>query len=469
MSDLPGERDGNQNKSVIESKEKVYSQEIWNGMLILSEKLRIFRVLKLEFRDFLRFNRACRYIASRTIKSLEKLKSPVKADDFSLSASRLAKAARICPSSGLRDKIEIEMLKRTAGLDTSTLNWDIVFPESKPRKIQKGIILKRPQSEREKGVLFVSFEGQWLRLFRHADIGKLARDYFLILAPTWSPPHDLPFLLAAKEWPGGLFHILSNLEDIPAFQRIAPNAVTIPLQSSNWVNADLFKPDNTTEKRFDIVMLANFAAYKRHFLLFKALRNMPSSTRVVLLGRRMDGRTADTVTSEAAFYGVENRITLLAGLPDEKLVEALRSAKISLILSGNEGSCVAVVESMFADVPVGVFADAIIGSKVYINNDTGRLLIKKDLAAQLTEFIHEYDRYCPRKWVLENDVSCIGSTGIMNSIIKAKALEWGEDWTTDIAVHHWRPNPKYLHETDAINMRDAYADFAANYGIPILQ
>lgn len=397
-----------------------------------------------------------RFVASRRDESL------VHATELNV------RAARICPDPALLRRLEHSLASSVDRLYHTPLDWEALAPESKSTQIAKGIILKRPISPREKGVLLISFEVQWLRLFRHAHIHRLAQDYHLVLAPSWSPPHDLAFLIASRMWPGRFFTLLSNFNDIPAFKRIAPNVEPVPLLASSWVHPEIFDVSEPAEKEYDIVILANFAAYKRHFLLFRALRDMRPDTKVLLLGKSMNGRTPETIMDEARAYGVADRVTIKPGLPDAEMVRAFRSAKIALMLSGNEGSCVAVVESMFADIPIGLFEDAIIGSKAYINEHTGRLLKHHNLGRQLEEFIAEHDRYSPRQWVLDNNISCWGSTRILHDALRTNTLEWGEEWTLDIVPHHWRPNPTYVREEDLECNRSAYARFERDYGCSLL-
>ena len=418
--------------------------------------------------NFARFNGGCRYFASRLLEGRDRFQTVQTANETALSASRLARAARICPSSRALHRLEVKLRSRIARLDPAALDWDTVFPYSKPREIRKGIILKKPVDSREKGVLLIAFEDHWLRLLRYADLDKLAHDYHLVLGPTWSPPHDLPFLLAARMWPSTLFHLISSFNDIPAFQRLADNLVTVPLLSSSWVDPELFSAKKSVEKEFDIVMLANFATYKRHFLLFDALREMPDSTRVLLLGKPLEGRTEETIKAEADLYGVADRITIRRGLPDEEMVRAMRSAKVSVIMSGNEGSCVAVVEAMFADLPAGLMENAIVGSKAYVNERTGCLFKDKHLGRQLSAFVACYDRFSPREWVLRNHVSYVGSTTVLNNAIREAALAQGEKWTRDICEHHWRPNPTHVTDRDALEMREAYDKFETAYGVSLI-
>ena len=422
----------------------------------------------LQLKDFARFNPICRWLAAGTIEFRDVVSPPRHADECARSVTNLARAARICPLPARRDMLERKMRLRIKQLDPSRLNWDSIFPHSRPREIRKGVILKKPVSKREKGVLFIAFEDHWLRLLRYVDLEKLHRRYHLVLAPTWSPPHDLPFMLAARMWPGALFHIMSAVIDQPVFARLADNLVSIPLISSNWVDPEVFEGSEPVAKEFDIVMLANFAVYKRHWLLFSVLRNLPPATEVLLLGRGWEGRTAETIMAEARAFGAADRITMKEGLSDADLVRAIKSAKVSLIFSGNEGACVAVVETMFADVPVGLFADAIIGSKAYVNEHTGRLLTRRGLAAQLQEFIENHEQYHPRQWVMENGVSFVNSTKILNEGIRDAVLKLGEEWTTDILPHQWRPNPTYVSDETCAEMRPCYDEFERDFDLPLI-
>lgn len=421
---------------------------------------------RLTLWNYLRFSYSTRLLTSAGILTWIRL---FAARANAIGRARFAqRAARICPSPTLLRALEKTLIRDIARIEPTDREWDRLCSNTGPTEIAKALILKQPISSVEKGVLFISFETHWMRLLRHADLDRLARDYHLVLAPTWSPPHDIPFLYAARRWPGRLFHLLSSFDDIPAFMRIAPQCQHVPLLSSSWVHPDFFDTSEPVAKEFDIVILANFANYKRHFLLFRALRSMRRDTRVLLLGRRMDGRTAETIMTEARAYGVADRITMKPGLPDREMVRALRSAKVSLMLSGNEGSCVAIVESMFADIPVGLFADAIIGSKAFINDHTGLLLTNRNLGRQLENFIDRHEQYSPRQWVLDNSVSCHHSSRLLNDAIRRKALEWGELWTTDIAALHWRPNPTYVYEDDLRLNAPAYEDFPRTYGCSLL-
>ena len=241
----------------------------------------------------------------------------------------------------------------------------------------------------------------------------------------------------------------------------------IPLLASNWVNADNYHPVPYEQKDIDILMIANFGAYKRHHALFRALRNMPQSVRVRLIGTYNGERTSQVLMAEARSYGVEKRFELLESTSDENVLDSLVRSKISLILSRREGSCVAVVESFFANTPVGIYHDAVIGSRRYINEHTGRFLQHDNLAEQLMEFIANARHYAPRKWALENRIDCQGSTTVLNGILKKHALANGCEWTQDIAAHHWRPDPLLVNPSDLARMRPDVEDIQKRFGVRI--
>ena len=214
-------------------------------------------------------------------------------------------------------------------------------------------------------------------------------------------------------------------------------------------------------------MLANFGKYKRHFALFKALKQMPESLRIVLIGQRNGNRTREVLLNEARLYGVENRFELWENANDSEVLNALSRSKTSVILSLREGSCVAVVESLFADTPVALFKNAEVGSRIFINNETGRFLENKDVGLQLYDFIKNANKYNPRKWAMENKIHCFESSAILNKIICNYCKSIGEDWTKDTAVFHWRPCPTLVYEQDKNLLQAERRRIKEKFGIVI--
>ena len=422
---------------------------------------------RLIVEDYLRFHPLVRSTVARLIDIREPAAPDRPATELARSIDRLGRAARLTPSHRHRRRLELRMKNLTLKLERDAIEWDGVAEDIELPVIRKGIILKAPVDDGERGVLLIAFEQHWMRLFRYADIEKLAKDYHLIVAPTWSPPHDLPIMLASRFWPNGIIHLLSNLDDERVFGRLLGNNTAVPLLSSSWVHPELFNTEEPVTKIFDIVMLANFAGYKRHFAFFRLLRKLPPTTQVLLLGRRLRERTEETIMYEAALAGVADRITIRQNLPDRDMVRALRSAKVHVIYSKNEGSCVAVAESMFADVPVALLKGANIGSRAWINEHTGRFLSDRHAARELAKMIEEYQTFSPRKWALAQGIDCHGSTAKLNESLKRFVKERGERWTVDIVPHTWRPNPSYLRSADVARLGPLVERFEQDYGVQL--
>lgn len=422
--------------------------------------------LRLETKDRLRHNRVIRDWMSLAA-ALRAGGARHDAQALARSIAHLCEAARLAGSEDRRIKMERRISERIAALQGRNINWEPFTPLWRTDAIEKAVVLKRCVGPRERGVLLVLFEYQWARLMQLSNLEEFARSYTLVVAPTWSAPHSLPNCLFPALYPDSLVSLISDPDDLPILPRLSSRTRVVPLYCSSWVNPQWFQPKEFADKDIDIVMLANFATYKRHFALFQALAEMPRSTRVVLIGQSLNGRTAETLRREAALYGVQDRYRLYENTSDAVVFDMLTRAKISLILSLREGSCVAVVESIMADTPVGLYEDAAVGSRVFINAQTGRLLRRKGLARQLMEFIESADRFSPRAWALENRIDCFGSTEVLNQALKQHALERGEEWTEDIAAHHWRPNPTLIFEADRHRLQPAYDDIQLRFGFRI--
>jgi glycosyltransferase involved in cell wall biosynthesis len=350
-------------------------------------------------------------------------------------------------------------------LDPSRVDWDELVPDSANRRIGRAAFLKPFISEREKGVLFVSFESEWFKLFRHANLEEFSRRYTLVIAPS-GDPHNIVNYVFPASYRSTIFTLISHPEEIDLLPRVASNYVVVPLYASSWVHPDLYKPQPRSQRDIDLVMVANFAKFKRHYALFKAIRDMPSHLRILLIGQDQDSRTADTILAAAGCYGVRDRFQLVSNAPYEVVVDALCRSRASVILSRREGSCVVIAESLFADTPAAVLEHAEIGSRTFINPCTGQLLHSGDLAGQLARFIAEADQYSPRAWA-EEHISCFRSSARLNEIVKQHMLSTGQEWTCDLAPLCWRPDPCLVAPEDQQRMEIAHADLRQRFSIEI--
>jgi glycosyltransferase involved in cell wall biosynthesis len=327
-----------------------------------------------------------------------------------------------------------------AVLEKTSTCWSKFVHDVADKRITKAAILKPFLGPREKGVIFISFENQWAKLLEGCDLKRFSDRYTLVVSPTWCPPHSLVNFAFPAVYPGPVFTLISNLKDLQILPRLSPNYVVVPLFASSWVNPGHFEPRPRCQRDLDIVMVANFGQYKRHHALFGALRKMPGTVRATLIGQAQDGRTADTIRAEAANHGVLDRVTVHSSVTNEFLSETLCRAKISLIMSRREGSCVAVAESLFADTPVGLLENAEIGSKAFINEATGQLLRERCLGDDVLRFLNSATGYSPRAWAMQH-ISCTRSSATLNRCLREHSISNGQEWTRDVATLCWHPDP----------------------------
>jgi glycosyltransferase involved in cell wall biosynthesis len=384
-----------------------------------------------------------------------------------LAISCLCRAARLAATDAQLTIIERTINERVTRLRGQPMDWTNFDAHATQRRLEKAVLLKPRVSERERGVLYISFEYQWLRLLSLPNLAEFAREYTLVLAPSWSPPHSLINCLFPVYYPEPVFCQISHQRDLEYFPRLSPRYRMVPLLASNWVNPDWFQPRAFAGKDIDILMVANFGSFKRHHVLFRALRQLPASLRVVLIGQHEGPRTAAHLRAEAAAFGVEGRFQLLESQPHEKVCDALTRAKISLVLSLREGSCVVVAESLFANTPVGMFAEAHVGSRQFINERTGRWLQPHDLSAQLLDFLASAHKFQPRQWALDNQISCHGSSASLNRLLREGALAEDQEWTQDCAPLQWHPNPQLIDPSGRQRLPSGVVRLRERYGLEI--
>lgn len=357
----------------------------------------------------------------------------------------LAQAYRRWPARWLEWKLSPWLTpERAAVWREKKIGWMRYRQQLTSPTLNKSLILKAPGANGEKGVLYLSFEYNWLRLLQHFDLRRLMEEYLIVGASSWSPPDFPAHWALAHIGPDPVFMQISNPSDMELYQRFNHNIRPIPLMASDWINPAVYDPKPRAAREIDLLMVAGWSRVKRHWLLFDALRRM-HKLRVVLIGQDADGRTADDVYREAKSFGVADRIEMLR---DQSIAEVTRhqcNSKTSVILSAREGSCVVVAESLFADAPVAMMQSAHIGSRAYINAQTGLLLRRNSMAAQLDRFVEEPGDVRPREWAL-NNITCHAASAKLNAILRDYCRSHGQPWARDIVAMCWRPDPVYVEQ-----------------------
>jgi hypothetical protein len=316
--------------------------------------------------------------------------------------------------------------------------------------------------DREKGVLILKYHYTFSHLLRFFDMGRVSAAYHLVLEPAWSGYCDLDILqyctVAAP-----VFVEAAEPRDAAFIRALGANLVAVPVASNWWVDHRVFRPLPGSRKDVDVVMVAAWATYKRHFHFFKELaqlRRMGRRLRVSLVGYPAD-LTLQDVADMAAFFQLSDQMELHDDVPQERVNELVNRARVSLIWSRREGVNRAVVESMFAGVPC-ILPDGFNYGHRYphVNEQTGCFTSEGGLMGTLGRMLREHERYSPRDWVLAN-MSCQRATALLEEAIGSRATALGEPWSGGLAVKtnrlstmdYWNPADRDRFEADYAFLR----------------
>jgi hypothetical protein len=251
-----------------------------------------------------------------------------------------------------------------------------------------------------KGVLIVKFTESFKYVLRIFDIERLCKDYVIIVEPSAGGYFDEDILqfLSLKE--PVLIQALEPV-DHDFISKLRSNLIPIRIGANHWVGDRVFYPIDGVDKIYDVIMVAIWADVKRHYHLFEALSRIDKELKIALVGVPW-GKTLEQIKEEANYYGVLHMIDFFEGLPQADINILLNRSKCFLLLSKKEGPNKAIIEAMYANIPVFILEGFNYGFPYpYINQSTGGFVNPKDLS----EFLSNLDEmlksgtYSPRKWI----------------------------------------------------------------------
>jgi len=381
------------------------------------------------------------------------------------SVADLCAAARLADDPEVERELQQQIVGAVEQIDIKAVDWTEFVPDFRDGQIHKAAILKPYIAPHERGVVFISFESQWAKLLAMRDVREFADRYTVVISPS-SSPHNFINYVFPRAWPAPIFTLISNAHDLNVLPHVSDRFVVVPLYASHWVNPDLYEPTPRSARQYDLIMVASWSKVKRHHVLFSALRSMPKDLRVLLVGQDQDDRTADTIRELASWHGVEDRLTILTNQPYREIPKLFGQARASVVFSKREGSCVVVAESLFADTPAALLNDAVIGSRVFLNEQTGRLLDEGELARDLTALIRDADSFQARGWA-EANISCYQSTQVLNDILRSHAVSQGSTWTVDLVPQQWSPDPMLARAEDRRQLANERQTVLKQFGLEI--
>ncbi len=311
----------------------------------------------------------------------------------------------------------------------------------------------------ERGALHVMYSEVIHALPQVVDLKTLNAYFRLVLETSWTGLCD-PSILQYAHADCKNVVMAPDVMDFQFIEVLGSQLVPVSLGSCDWVDPRVAEPFLGAAKEFDIVMNAIWAPWKRHHVLFSAMRQMQSKPKVALIGASFDGGDLDRIARLARFYGVADCITVFERIPFQKVMEVVCSSRCCVLLSLKEGANRALAESMFCDVPVVLLAEYIGGAEKNVGPQTGLVVPERQLAQSLERVIAGKLPFKPRQWALEN-ISCVVSTAALNRRLRNVAEHEGETWTQDIVVRSNSPESKYFEPSDDAALAEANAAVTA--------
>lgn len=315
------------------------------------------------------------------------------------------------------------------------------------RLIGSRILVVKSWRPGERGVIVVDYSYVFPLMAGLFDLPAIAERYFLVLEPSWAGTCN-PDILLYSQLKHPVFIETIEPRDAALLKSFDSNLETVPLAANWWVDHRLAPPPDGT-RDIDVIMVAAWADIKRHWRVFRvlaALRRRGHRLKVALVGYQYDRTRAD-IEQLAEHYGIRDQVETFERLPTEGVAALLARSKVHVLWSRRECSNRAIVEAMFADVPIIVRQGLTFGFKYpYINDQTGRYVAESDLGEAIIDTIANRSRFSPRRWAMEH-MTCEQATTVLGETIRARAQALGEPWTKGLVVktstldtqRYWNP------------------------------
>jgi glycosyltransferase involved in cell wall biosynthesis len=385
-----------------------------------------------------------------------------------LSARLVEFGQRSCPDPHLRRRFGTHGIALIDQLSVSPQIPDTTPEIFGPTRVS---VLKPYVSPRERGVIHLKFSEVIAALPTLVDLPTLTKYYTMVLEPSWTGLCDPGPLQYSREKKRVII-MAPDAVDHAFISQIGTPLVPINLGPCDWVDPRVAEPFLGSQKEFDIVVNSNWAPWKRHFVLFDALRRMPRNVRVALIGGTWDGGDLNRIFRLARYYGVHNQITAFQFIPFSEVMRIVSASRCSVLLSLKEGANRSLAESMFCNVPVLLLAEHVGGITKNVVDQTGLIVPEREIVRGLQNLLAVADQLPVRKWALDN-ISCLRSSATLNQKLKDVSVLEGEEWTLDIAARANSPESTYYFPEDlqrlAPHNKAVHAFLRKNAPLPILQ
>lgn len=154
--------------------------------------------------------------------------------------------------------------------------------------IGRSIVLKKPLESdgiiTEKGIMLIKFSETFSLYLKYVDCENLMEEFHVILEPSWTG-HAIEQILGWCQFKNKVYIQCADKPDFDFILSLQSNLVPLRMGSGEFVDYRIFQP-LTTEKKYDVVCVANGLVYKRvyaYLRLIRAIKRKNPSVRAALV------------------------------------------------------------------------------------------------------------------------------------------------------------------------------------------
>ncbi len=357
------------------------------------------------------------------------------------------------PQKQFLDGFKTELLEDTTPLPHTKKFFD------DPKQLFEGVlIVLKESSDTEKGVILLKYSYYFPLLFKLFNVDQIAEKYHIVLEPSWAGFCD-PNILIYQTLKHPVFVMTYETRDLNYLQQLNSNLVPVKIGPSWWVDHSVFNTDLKLDRDIDLLVIAQWARFKRHITLFKVfnrLINSGKNLKIVLAGYPGDF-DIQHIKYLAELYDLSEHVEIHEWLPPEEVSQLYQRSKINILWSRFEGNNRSIIEGMFCDTPGIIREGHNFGDKyAYINEKTAMWANESTLEKTIIHILENPNTFSPKDWVLGHHNNKI-ATATLHEIITKKEREYGNVFDGPISL-----KVNNLHGMSYVD-KDDYNRFSKDY------
>jgi glycosyltransferase involved in cell wall biosynthesis len=310
------------------------------------------------------------------------------------------------------------------------------FYKDPGRILGSRLLVIKPWSNEEKGLLALDYNAMFPVFVQKFDVKRIAERYRLYAEPSWTGVL-CPEVLSLSRFPGDVFCAAFEPRDARALEILNSNLLPQPtLGSCAFIDDEFFVPDFQSDTTYDVVVVAQWARFKRYSQLFRCLRRLSTlmpELRVACVGYAGD-LTIEDIEALAAKHGVTRFVEFFDSVSSEEVRRIYQCSRLNVLWSRREGTGRAPFEGLFCGVPLILRKGFNYGHGYeFMRPKIGLFADESDFPETALGLLREGPKAEIRDWSVRH-LSPTASTKRLQVAVRAAAESQGEIWTRDLAV-----------------------------------